>query len=63
VLTTPGRHGRRLYEAVPESQRFSLWVEGAGHNDLALVAGDSYRDALSDFVNEVEVRLGEGNSP
>lgn len=42
-------HGRRLFEAVPEGRRFSLWVERAGHNDLAAVAGDDYWRALEDF--------------
>lgn len=43
-------HGRRLLEAVPEDRRHSLWVEGAGHNDLVAVAGSAYWDALSDFL-------------
>jgi abhydrolase domain-containing protein 17 len=44
----PFAHGRRLYEAAP-GPRQSLWVEGAGHNDLALVAGERYVRALRDF--------------
>ena len=35
-------HGRRLADAVPRDRRQTLWVEGAGHNDLVQVAGDSY---------------------
>jgi fermentation-respiration switch protein FrsA (DUF1100 family) len=46
-------HGRRLFEAVPGERRHSLWVERAGHNDLAAVAGDRYWDALADFVHFV----------
>ena len=49
----PTWHGRRLFEEVPEDRRFALWVEGAGHNDLAAVAGDDYWTALSDFVSVV----------
>jgi abhydrolase domain-containing protein 17 len=44
----PFRHGRRLYEAAP-GPRHSLWVEGAGHNDLGWVAGRRYLDALREF--------------
>jgi fermentation-respiration switch protein FrsA (DUF1100 family) len=46
-------HGRRLAEAVPESRRTTLWVDGAGHNDLALVAGDSYWNALRSFLGSI----------
>ncbi len=49
----PTWHGRRLFEEVPEDRRFALWVEGAGHNDLAAVAGEDYWSALSDFVSVV----------
>jgi len=55
----PMWHGKRLHEAVPEDRRSSLWVEGAGHNDLTSVAGARYWDALEAFVNEVELRRGE----
>jgi fermentation-respiration switch protein FrsA (DUF1100 family) len=46
-------HGRRLFEAVPEERRSSLWVERAGHNDLAAVAGAEYWAALAAFVATV----------
>ena len=49
-------HGRRLYDAVPEDRRFSLWVEGAGHNDLTAVAGERYWTALASFVTVVALR-------
>lgn len=49
-------HGRRLYDAVPEDRRFSLWVEGAGHNDLVEVAGQRYWTALAAFVTVVALR-------
>jgi len=45
----PIAHGRRLYEAAPEPKRF-LWVEGAGHNDFTLVAGDRQALALHEFA-------------
>ena len=46
-------HGRRLAEAVPQSRRQTLWVEGAGHNDLVAVAGDSYWAALRSYLESV----------
>jgi len=51
----PFAHGRRLYEKAREP-KFSLWVEGAGHNDLAYVAGDEYLDALTKFADSVKQR-------
>lgn len=41
-------HGRSLYAAAPEPKRY-LWVEGAHHNDLALVAGGAYGAALREL--------------
>lgn len=46
-------HGRRLFEEVPEERRHSLWVERAGHNDLAVVAGELYWETLADFMRLV----------
>ena len=42
-------HGRELFEKARQQKR-QLWVEGAGHGDLAEVAGERYRKALSDFT-------------
>lgn len=53
-------HGRRLFEALPGHRRSSLWVEDAGHNDLAEVAGQSYWDALATFAAGVEDALPAG---
>ncbi|MFN2443323.1 MAG: alpha/beta hydrolase [Thermoanaerobaculia bacterium] len=44
----PIAHGRQLYEAAPGPKRH-LWVEGARHNDVALVGGASYWRALGEF--------------
>lgn len=44
----PVEHGRRLYAAAPEPKR-ALWVEGARHNDVALVGGGAYWNAIRDF--------------
>jgi len=45
----PPWHGKALYEAANEPKQF-LWVEHAGHNDLAWVAGIRYRRAMEEFV-------------
>jgi fermentation-respiration switch protein FrsA (DUF1100 family) len=48
-------HGRRLYEAA-NGPKQALWVEGAHHNDVALVAGAPYWTALRQFAKTVAVR-------
>lgn len=48
-------HGRRLYRAAPGPKR-ALWVEGAGHNDLAMVAGRRYVEALRSFSGTLSGR-------
>jgi fermentation-respiration switch protein FrsA (DUF1100 family) len=49
----PFSHGKKLFAAV-SSPKLSLWVEGAGHNDLAFVAGKRYSDILKKFGNLVD---------
>jgi abhydrolase domain-containing protein 17 len=49
----PFAHGQRLYAAAREPRR-ALWVEGAGHNDVALVAGARYDAALQEFRSLLE---------
>jgi fermentation-respiration switch protein FrsA (DUF1100 family) len=41
----PSWHGKALFRSAP-LPKLSLWVEGAGHNNLASVAGDRYGQAL-----------------
>lgn len=41
----PASHGRALFAAAAEPKR-ALWVEGAGHNDVAWSAGPRYVAAL-----------------
>lgn len=48
-LIIPVWHGRRLFDAADEP-KVALWVEGAGHNDLAWVAGDRYATAFREFA-------------
>ncbi len=50
----PTWHGRRLYEAAP-GPRWGVWVEGAGHNDLAMVAGADHGRAIADFARQLRV--------
>jgi abhydrolase domain-containing protein 17 len=51
----PVSHGRRLYDAA-SSPKQALWSEGAGHNDLALVAGQRFWNALAEFARVVTNR-------
>lgn len=51
-------HGRRLYEALAGPKQ-RLWVEGAGHNDLAYVAGERYWTALRRFAGTLPGDEGE----
>ncbi len=42
-------HGRQLYAAV-RAPKQALWVEGAGHNDVIMVAGEPYFTTLRAFI-------------
>ena len=46
-------HGQALYQQAHEPKQ-SYWVAGAGHNDLAAVAGEHYLRALKDFVRRID---------
>ena len=45
----PFSHGQQLYAAACGPKR-CLWVDAAGHNDLASVAGRQYDRAITDFA-------------
>lgn len=45
----PASHGRLLHAAAGVGAR-SLWVKGAGHDDVAWVAGERYFRALREFA-------------
>lgn len=47
----PVEQGHKLYAAAPEPKRLRI-VEGAGHNDLTVVGGEPYLDALAAFVED-----------
>jgi abhydrolase domain-containing protein 17 len=48
----PTWHGRRLFAAAP-GPKWAAWVEGAGHNDLAMIAGADHGRALAAFAARV----------
>jgi abhydrolase domain-containing protein 17 len=51
----PPRHGRQLFAAAPEPKR-AAWIDGAGHNDLAHVAGQTYLDVLREFAELIDAQ-------
>lgn len=53
----PFSHGQGLYAAAAGPKRH-LWVEGAGHDDLALVAGPRWAMAIARFLADLERGLG-----
>lgn len=48
--TIPFSHGVKLYTAAPDP-KIHLWVEGAGHNDLHRLAGESYGQAVLELAD------------
>jgi fermentation-respiration switch protein FrsA (DUF1100 family) len=46
-------HGERFFEMAGKSKQ-SLWVEGAGHNNLFARAESQYKQALDEFVTLIE---------
>ena len=53
----PVAHGQRLFAAAREPKR-ALWVEGAGHNDFAQVAGNRYVAAIQSFAKLLDSTHG-----
>lgn len=49
----PPWHGQRLYDAAP-GPKWMVWVEGAGHNDLAMVAGADHGRELAEFARRLD---------
>lgn len=56
----PFSHGQQLYQAAPEP-KMHLWIEGAGHNDFSIVAGDRLRMALQEFQQLIESLASQRN--
>lgn len=46
----PAAMSRTLYESWPVSTATLLWVEGAGHSNLPMVAGERYNHTVKTFV-------------
>jgi fermentation-respiration switch protein FrsA (DUF1100 family) len=51
----PFWHGEALFAAAPDPKR-SVWVDGAGHNDLFWVCGKRYEEELRAFAELVEAK-------
>lgn len=49
-MVVPPSHGRRIFAAANEP-KYSLWVAGAGHNDITFVAAKPYITAVTQFAN------------
>ncbi|MDJ0788018.1 MAG: alpha/beta hydrolase [Myxococcota bacterium] len=52
--------GQQLFRRAPEPKRFHR-VRGAGHNDVSIVGGAGYYEALLDFLRSVSPRTGLGD--
>lgn len=46
-------HGKKLFSAAG-SPKFNLWVEQATHDDVPLVAGDNYWNAIGNLATAIE---------
>ncbi|MBX2864209.1 MAG: lysophospholipase, partial [Leptolyngbyaceae cyanobacterium MAG.088] len=46
----PAAMSRTLYESWPVNTATLLWVEGAGHSNLPMVAGERYNHTVKTFV-------------
>lgn len=54
----PFWHGEKLYQQANEP-KMSLWINGAGHNDLLEVAGEKYDIALRKFRDSLKKPNGD----
>ncbi|HET6763198.1 MAG TPA: alpha/beta hydrolase [Longimicrobiaceae bacterium] len=55
-------NGKRLFDRIP-TPKHSLWVPGAGHNDLLAVAGPRYWSAIHAFVAVLPTAVPPRESP
>lgn len=54
-LTVPAEMSRTLFQAAPEPKQL-LFVEDAGHNDVAAIGEDLYLKAIQTFIEQVRAR-------
>ena len=54
-------HGRALFDVANEPKQ-SLWVEGANHNDLEMVAGSRYADSMAAFAKLIQQHQSDAGS-
>jgi alpha-beta hydrolase superfamily lysophospholipase len=52
-LVIPVWHGKKVYKRA-NPPKYSYWVQGAGHNDIFLIAGERYLEVLDEFVSKLE---------
>lgn len=57
-LMVPAAMSQLLYAAAPEPKQLVL-IPGAGHNDVAEVAGSQYLQAVQRFVEQVQIRQAQ----
>lgn len=53
-LDVPTEMSQRLYDASPQP-KYLWFAPGAGHNNIAAVAGDAYKAALQSFLNGAQL--------
>ncbi|MEB3232658.1 MAG: alpha/beta hydrolase [Leptolyngbyaceae bacterium] len=58
----PPTMSQSLYDAAPAAQSL-VWIAGAGHNDLPLVGGHVYVEALQSFVHSIVLPSAHANEP
>lgn len=54
-------HGQKLF-SMAKSPKFSLWIPGAGHDDILAVAGENYWHALQSFATTIESNMRKNNA-
>jgi fermentation-respiration switch protein FrsA (DUF1100 family) len=52
-------HGKELFAAANDPKQ-ALWVEGANHNDVELVAGGRYSNSLKVFADSIQQHQSAG---
>jgi pimeloyl-ACP methyl ester carboxylesterase len=61
-LTVPAEMSRTLFQAAPEPKQL-LWVEDAGHNDVAAIGEGRYLQAIQQFMQQARGRQDQATIP